>query len=163
MRNVIWSLIAVVALLSTAGASDDPFIGKWILDRQHSKYPAGTRPKQMVIEMEPAARGIRYRSDTTYANGRTTHTEYTADYDGRQVLVWGTYGLMFPVALRRIDAHSVIASYFNSFQVVATSHRVVSRDGRRMSITTTSKGSSGRNVTTIGIYRKQTERRSGGS
>ncbi|HXJ91216.1 MAG TPA: hypothetical protein VMS18_30695 [Candidatus Binatia bacterium] len=158
MRNVIWALIVVIALLSTAGASDDPFIGKWILDPQHSSYPAGNPPKRMVIEMEPATRGIRYHSDTTYANGHTTHTEYTADYDGRQVLVWGTYGLMLPVSLKRIDSHTVIASYFKSFQVVATSRRVVSRDGRRMTITTTSKDRSGRKVTTIGIYGRKMRR-----
>src|SRR5215472_5011396 len=163
MRNLTWSLIAVIALLTTAGASDDPFIGKWILDPQHSHYPVGTRPKQMVIEMDPAARGIHYRSETTYANGRTTHSEYTADYNERQVLVWGTYGLMLPVSLKRIDSRTVIASYFKSFQVIATSRRVVSRDGRRMTITTTSKNSSGRNVTTIGIYGKRTERRPGES
>ncbi|HTT19523.1 MAG TPA: hypothetical protein VMG82_11280 [Candidatus Sulfotelmatobacter sp.] len=159
MRNVIWFLIVVIALLSTACASDDPFIGKWILDPQHSRYPIGSRPTRMVIEMEPATRGIRYHSDTTYANRNTTHTEYTADYDGRQVLVWGTYGLLLPVSLKRIDSHTVVASYFKSFQVVATSRRVVSRDGRRMTITTTSKDSSGRKVTTIGIYGRQPEKR----
>jgi hypothetical protein len=157
MRIATWSLITVLALLTTAGASDDPFIGKWTLDPHHSKYPAGTCPKRMVIEMEPAARGIRYRSDAMSANGRTTHTEYTADYNGRQVLVWGTYGLMLPVSLKRIDSHTVIATYFKSFQVVATSRRVVSRDRRRMTITTTSKDSSGRAATTIGIYEKQAE------
>lgn len=158
MRKTTWCLIAVIALLTAASASDDPFLGKWILEPQHSRYPAGTRPKQMSIEMEPAARGVRYRSDTTYANGRTTHTEYTADYDGRQVLVWGTQGLMLPVSLKRTDSHTVVASYFKSFHVVATSRRVVSHDGRRMTITTTSKDSSGKNVTTVGIYGKQSEK-----
>ena len=125
MRNAIWSLIAIVVLLTAAGASDDPFVGKWILNPQHSKYPPGTCPKRMVIEMEPAARGIRYSSDSVYANGGTTHTEYTADYNGTQVLVWGTHGLMLPVSLKRVDAHTVIASYFKASQVVATSRRVV--------------------------------------
>ena len=163
MRIATWSLIFVFALLTTAGASDDPFIGKWTLDAQHSTYPAGTRPMQMVVEMEAAAHGIRYLSDTTYANGRAAHTEYTADYDGRQVLVWGTHGLMLPVSLKRIDSHTVIASYFKSFQVVATSRRVVSRDGRRMTITTTSKDKSGKSVSTVGIYVKQSEKRRGQS
>lgn len=155
MRNASWSLFAVLALFTTAGASDDPFIGKWILDPQLSYYPAGTCPKQMVIEMEPAAHGIRYQSDSTYANGRAAHTEYTADYNGQPALVWGIYGLMLPVSLKRMDSHIVIASYFKSNQVVATSRRVASRDGRQMTITTRSKDRSGRNITTIGIYRKQ--------
>lgn len=166
MRNATCSLVAIIALLATAGASgstsgsasNDPFIGKWIFDAQHSTYPAGTRPTRMVIEMESVTRGVRYRSDTTYKTGHTAHAEYTADYNERQVLVWGTTGLMLPVSLKRIDSHTVIASYFKSLHVVATSRRVVSRDGQRMTITTTSKDSSGKNITTVSLYEKQREK-----
>ena len=154
MRNAIWVLITITLLLTAAGASSDLFLGKWVLEAQKSKYPPGTCPKRMVIDMEPAAHGIHYRSDTIYANGRAAHAEYTADYSGRQVLVWGNYGLMLPVSLKRIDSRTVVASYFKSLQIVATSRRVVSHDGRRMIITTTSKDRSGRRVTTVGVYRK---------
>ena len=157
MRAALWVLRVAMVLPTLAAASTDGFIGKWVLDSEQSKYPAGTCPKRMIIEMEPAAGGIHYRSDTTYRNGRTAHSEYTADYSGRQVLVWGNHGLLLPVSLKRIAPRTVIASYFQSFQVVAISRRVVSRDGRRMTITTTSKQRSGRWVETIGVYRKQTE------
>jgi hypothetical protein len=163
MRKLIWLLIFVAALITEASASTDPFIGKWILNPQQSKYAAGTCPRLMVIEMEATDSGIRYRSDTTYANGRTAHAEYTADYNGRQVLVWGGYGLMLPVSLKRIDSHTVVASYFKSFQVVATSRRVVSRDGRQMTITTISQDRSGKTVTTLGVYQKLMEQRHGES
>jgi len=157
MRTALWVLMVALVLPTLTAASTDGFIGKWVLDPEQSRYPAGTCPKRMIIEMEPVARGIHYRSDTTYRNGRTAHAEYTADYSGRQVLVWGNYGLLLPVSLQRIDSRTVIASYFQSFQLVAISRRVVSRDGRRMTITTTSKPRSGRSVETIGVYRKQME------
>src|SRR5215469_985783 len=163
MRKSIWLLICVTALVTAADASTDPFIGKWILNPQQSKYAAGTCPKLMMIEMEATDRGIRYRSDTTYANSRTAHAEYTADYNGRQVLVWGGHGPMLPVSLKRINTHTVLASYFKSFQVVATSRRVVSRDGRQMTITTISKDRSGKTVTTFGVYRKLMEKGDGES
>jgi len=109
----------------------------------------------MTIEMEAAGNGVHYRSDSTYADGRTTHSEYTAQYDGVQVLVTGEHGLMLPVSLKRIDALTVVASYTKGLVVVATSRRVVSADGQRMTITTMSKDPSARSLTTISRYKKQ--------
>jgi hypothetical protein len=151
--------MACILLLATLAASvmgsTDPFVGKWVLDVRRSKYPAGTCPKGMIIEMEATGRGVRYRSDATFANGGKVHSEYTADYGGNQAIVMGAHGMMLPVFLRRIDSHTVVASYTSALVVVATSRRVVSEDGRVMTINTTSKDLSGKSVKTIGVYEKQ--------
>ena len=150
--------ILLLALLATgATAATDPFVGKWVLEVQHSEYPAGTRPKSMVIEMETVGEGVRYRSDTTYANGSKVHSEYTADYNGNQAIVMGAHGMMLPVFLKRLDPNTVVASYTKSLMVVATSRRVVSKDGRLMTITITFMINicSCKPVTTIGVYEKQ--------
>jgi hypothetical protein len=149
------SILFLAILLTSAMASTDPFVGKWRLDPRRSEYPAGSCPKSMVIEMEAVGRGVRYRSDAMYANGGTIHSEYTADYDGNQALVMGARGMMLPVFLKRINTRTVIASYTKALQIVATSRRVVSEDGQVMTVTTTSKDSSGKNVKTIGLYEKQ--------
>lgn len=153
MKKKLWFLLLLV-LLGRAYASGDPFVGKWVLDVSRSEYPSGTCPKTMVIEMETAGKGIRYRSDATYQGGKTAHSEYTAEYDGNQAMVMGTHGMMLPVFLKRIDSKTVVASYTKSLQVVATSRRVISEDGRFMTITTTSKESSGKSLTTIGVYQR---------
>ena len=54
------ALIVIVAS-GTAIASTDPFVGTWVLNAQQSKYPPGTRPTHMIIEMESVPNGIRYR------------------------------------------------------------------------------------------------------
>jgi hypothetical protein len=153
--KILTPFLLVTLVTTSAWASDDPFVGKWILDVERSEYPAGSCPKAMVIEMETIGHGVRYKSDAVYANGKTIHTEYTADYDGNQALVMGGRGMMLPVFLRRIDSNTVVASYTQSLQVVATSRRVISEDKRFMTVTTTSKDPSGRSVTTIGVYKKQ--------
>jgi hypothetical protein len=56
-------LLLAIAV-STAMASDDPFVGKWILDVKR-EYPADICPVSMVIEMKAAGLGIRYSSDIT--------------------------------------------------------------------------------------------------
>lgn len=107
----------------------------------------------MVIEMESVPSGIRYRSDTTYAQGRTAHSEYTAEYNGRQALVVGDHGLLLPVSLKRIDSRTVVASYMRGTEVVATSRRGISSDGLRMTITTIERGR-GKIATVVGVYEK---------
>jgi len=153
--KILTTILFVTLLATSAMGSDDPFVGKWFLDVERSAYPAGRCPKTMVIEMETVGRGVRYKSDTVYANGKTVHSEYTADYDGNQVIVMGTHGMMSPVFLKRLDSNTVVASYSKSFQVVATSRRVISEDKRFMTVTTTSKDSSDKSVTTIGVYKRQ--------
>jgi hypothetical protein len=151
-----FSLVVVFLLLcASAAAETDPFLGKWKLDVRHSKYPAGNCPKSMVIEMQPAEQGVWYHSDTVYINGTEAHAQYTAEYDGKEVIVMSARGLMLPVSLKRIDARVVLASYARGMQVVATSKRIVSRDGKLMTITTVSNDSSGKPVTTVGVYTRE--------
>ena len=154
MKKNLCFLIAFTLLLSAALWATDPFVGKWTLNTQKSKYPPGTCPTRMDIEMEPAGHGVHYRSETTLANGRSTSSDYTADYNGKQAIVMGAHGMLLPVSLKRINSNTVVASYTKSLQVVATSRRVVSWDGRLMTITTTSQDPSGKAVTTVGVYER---------
>jgi hypothetical protein len=48
MRKPMYLVMVIAVLITTATASSDPFIGKWILEPQQSKYPAGECPKHMV-------------------------------------------------------------------------------------------------------------------
>ena len=147
-------MLFIALLVGSAAASTDPFVGRWTMDVKNSKYPAGTLPKRMVIEIETAGEGIRYRSDTIYANGKTSHSQYTADYRGTPATVIGARSILLPVSLKRVNRHSVIATYRKGLDVMATSKRVVSADGKHMTIITTSRDQSGKTVTTIGFYRK---------
>ncbi len=153
----VWILLMPVMLLflGYATASTDPFLGKWKLNVQRSNYPTGSRPKQMIIEMVAKGQAIEYRSDTTYPNGRLAHATYIADYSGKQAIVMGTHGMMLPVSLKRVSPRVVVASYLRGFEVVATSRRVVSADGYRMTITTKSKDPSGKTTTSVGTYERE--------
>jgi carboxymethylenebutenolidase len=149
MKYVVRFVALIVIVASgNAIASSDPFVGTWVLNAQRSKYPPGACP----THMESVPNGIRYRSDTTYAKGRTAHSKYTAEYNGRQALVVGSHGLLLPVSLKRIDSRTVVASYMRGPEVVATSRRVISGDGRRMTITTVARGR--RIATVVGVYEK---------
>lgn len=132
----------------------DPFAGRWVLNIEKSTYPQGTCPASMVIQMETVEDGVRYLSTTVYRTGVTSRAEYTAKYDGKEALVRGSRGLLLPVALKRLDANTVVAAYRRGLKVVATSRREVSRDGRTMTVITSSRDTDGNDVTTIGVYDK---------
>jgi hypothetical protein len=142
---------------ATPACDHDPFSGAWQLNRQKSKYPGATCPKRMVIVMACAGNGVRYKSETTYSDGHSSRSEYTANYDGREAIVMGSGGLLLPVSLKRLDVNTVVATYSRGGKTIATSRRVVSKDGRKMTITTNSPDQSGKNVLSIGVYEKANE------
>ena len=142
--------LSVSLLLGAA----DPFTGKWTMNLQKSKFAPGTLPKHMMIEMETVGAGVRYHSETTNAQGRLSSSNYTAGYNGPQVIVMGASGMQAPVSLQRIDTNTVEARYMKNLEVVATSRRVVSKDGRVMTVSTTSKDKAGVSVTNVGVYEK---------
>ena len=154
MKTYAYLLMSAALTATLVAGSADPFAGTWKLNVHKSKYAPGECPKSMVIEMETVGAGIRYRSETEYANGRKTKAQYTADYSGAEAIVVGATGLMTPVSLKRIDANTVVASYKRAMQVIATSRRVVSKGGRMMTITTVSTDKDGKSITNVGVYDK---------
>jgi hypothetical protein len=154
MRAFLILLFAAAFSIAAALAAADAFAGKWQMNVSKSSYAPGTCLARMVIEMETVNAGIRYHSETTYSNGHTSQSQYIADYDGPEAIVIGTNGLLTPVALKRLAPDIVVASYKRGFQVIATSRREVSSNGRTMTITTTSTDRDGKVVTNIGVYER---------
>jgi hypothetical protein len=107
----------------------------------------------MTIEMTREARGIHYESHTQSTAGDVSDVEYTAEYDGKSVMVTGSRGILLPVSLQR-KGDAVVATYRSAFQIAATSERSLSADNNTMTITTTSQDSLGTNVTNIGVYKR---------
>ncbi len=154
MNNLRKLLLFVLALFPSTLFAADPFLGKWLLDPQRSKYPASACPKRMTIEMRAQANGVHYRSETVLPNGRLITADYTAAYNGKPAIVIGDRGMLLPVSLKQTQPRVVVATYTSGFQPVATSRRVVSADGKVMTITTTSQDAAGNSTTNIGIYRR---------
>ena len=144
-------LILAALAASLTAADHDPFTGTWRMNVHKSKYPPGTCPRSMIIRMEMVNNEVWYRSETSQADGRKTRASYRADYNGTVAIVAAANGLMTPVSLQRVDERTVLASYRRGLQVIATSRRVVSKNGRIMTITTVAAGRNG-TVTSIGVY-----------
>ena len=147
-------LLAIAMAVNVAIAADDPFMGKWQVDPAHSKYESGSAPRSMTITMEAGDQGVRYHSETTFSNGRHSVTEYTASYDERLTTVQQDGGVSAPVSLKRIDANTVEAQYERGFRIIATSKRVVSSDGKTMTITTVETPKEGKTNTNVSVFHR---------
>ncbi len=79
MKRVFYLLLSTALCVAIAFGATDPFVGKWQMNLQQSSYAPGTIPVRMFIEMEALGAGIRYRSETTLANGRISQSQYSAD------------------------------------------------------------------------------------
>src|ERR1700682_3422093 len=87
---VLAGLFSVDGRLAFAQTKDDPFIGRWILDRARSEF-SGMPPEKRVTVFELTPAGIRHTTDTVVANGSTDRVEYTAKYDGKDVQIMNSF------------------------------------------------------------------------
>jgi hypothetical protein len=130
---VLFPLFCLDGGLALAQTKDDPFVGRWVLDRARSEF-SGAPPEKRVTIFEFTPAGIRHVTDTVIANGSTDRVEYTARYDGKNVQIQNSF--LWTVSLKRIDARTIERSGKVMGMVVETSTRTISPDGQTLTIKT---------------------------
>jgi len=147
-KFIIVALAGAVALAGPAAAQPskaqpEPIVGTWTLNRALSKFEPGPPPEKRVVTFTMAGDALKESMETTRAFrsefqagglGGTEVSEYTAPFDGTFVPISNS-GLSF-VALKRVDAHTIERTGRVGTEAVETSTRVVSPDGKRLTITT---------------------------
>ena len=137
--RVLWFAAIVAGLvcgddrLASAQTKDDPFIGRWVLDRAKSEF-SGNVPERRITIFELTPAGIKHITETVIANGSTDRVEYTAKYDEKDVTP--TNSFLWQVSVKRIDPRTTVRSGKVMGMVVETSTRTVSADGQTLTITT---------------------------
>jgi hypothetical protein len=120
---------------ATAQSKDDPFIGRWTLDRARSEFSGNVPEKRVTIfELTPDG-SLKHITETVIANGSTDRIEYSAKYDGKDVPISNSF--LWTVSVKRIDARSTERSGKVNGAVVETSKRTVSPDNQTLTIVTT--------------------------
>jgi hypothetical protein len=131
----IWVGALLCASVSLGSQTkDDPLIGRWLMDRAKSEF-SGTPPERRVtiFEMLPDGR-MRQITETVIANGSTDRVEYAAKFDEKDNPISNSF--LSTVSVKRIDARTTERQGKVKAEVVETSKRTVSADGRTLTITT---------------------------
>lgn len=132
--TVALALAPLVAQQPTATAEDNPLLGQWNLVVAESHYNPGPPPRSQRRIYEAHPRGVKTTVYTVSAEGESTTVEYTANYDSTEYRVTGS-AATDGIALKKIDAYTAAATLTHAGRIVGTARRVVSRDGKTMTIT----------------------------
>lgn len=146
---------ALVAFALSAWAADDPFTGIWKMNPAKSKYSPGPPPKSITYNFQPAgANGVKLIADNVDSKGNLSHREFTATYDGKEYPVTGNPDAD-SVSLKRIDAYHVEGSQKKNGILVRTYRRVVSPEGKTLTVTEKLTTASGKVENNVIVYDKQ--------
>jgi len=145
-------VVTLVAAAYGVQAQADPTVGTWKLNLAKTKYNAGQAPKSSTLVIEAAGQGVKLTSNTVLADGSTRKISYTATYDGKDAAVTGTPD--YDTLSLKKTTNGMDGSRKKAGKVVQTFTRVVSADGKTMTVTSTGTGSTGK-VDNVQVYDKQ--------
>lgn len=132
----------------------DPRTGTWILNLAKSTYKPGPAPKSQTVRIEPSGQGERVRSEALNTNGTRVVTEYTAAFDGTDYPIKGS-PVANTVTLKRIDERTTERYDKKDGHVMLVYRRVVSPDGKTMTVTINGVNAQGQQVSNVVVFDKQ--------
>lgn len=142
MRCLGRSLVIAAVLALTANpvhpqsrpkSGQDVVLGVWKVDLSQSKYYPGPPPISETRTFTRDKEGVKGIVIRRNANGSEERIEYRADFD-QEYPVSGTEAYD-AVRFRRIDDYTSDAVLSHAGRVFGTARRVISKDGRTMTIT----------------------------
>jgi len=137
--------------LSLSAQVTDPAAGTWELNLAKSKFSPGPAPKSQTRTYEVTGADVKYTLKGIDAEGKPTLVQYTAKYDGKDYPVTGSQDFD-AIALKRVDAVTAEATLKKGGKVAQTATRVVSKDGKTLTLTTNGKDAKGQAVNNILVF-----------
>jgi hypothetical protein len=134
-------------------AEQELLLGSWRLDLVKSRYTPGLPPRNETRTYVRDQQGMKGTINRRREDGREEVIEYRADFD-HEFPVMGT-AAYDTIRLKRIDARTAEAVLSHAGRVFGTARRVISEDGRTMTITFRQEDRAGVLENNIAVYRKQ--------
>jgi hypothetical protein len=147
-------LIAVLALSAVVIAADNN-VGTWKLNLTKSKFSPGPAPTSQTLKIEAWGEdGLKYAADGVGADGKPTHSEFAAKYDGKDYAFTGNPDADM-LSYKRIDANTLQASTKWRGKDTITAKVVVSKDGKTRTVTQVGTNAQGQPLNVTSVYEKQ--------
>ncbi len=146
--------LAFVLAGSGAVQAADNWMGTWKLNLAKSTYSPGPAPKANTARYEASEGGMKAVTDGVSADGKPTHTEFTAKYDGKDYSYTGNPNVE-TISVRRIDDDTYEATLKSKGKVTMTSRNAISKDGKTRTQTQTGTDAKGGAVRNTVVYDRQ--------
>ena len=147
-----------IALLGFATAShllaQNPTLGTWKANIAKSKYTPGPAPKSMTRTVASEGDKVKYTFEGVAADGSPVSYSFTAAYDGKDYPITGS-DLYDTITVKRVNDQTAEATLKKSGKVVSHARRVVSKDGKVMTLTITGTNPDGKKMHNVAVYEKQ--------
>ena len=143
-----------VGLVRVSAQGSDARSGTWKLNVEKSKYSPGPAPKSATMKIEASGQGETNTTEGVNAEGAATKVQYTAQFDGKDYPLTGS-PTADQTSLKRLDARTIERTDKKGDKVVATLTRVVSEDGKTMTVTTTGTNAQGQAMNNVTVWEKQ--------
>jgi len=139
---------------SLSAQAADPTSGTWELNLAKSKFSPGPPPKSQTRTYEVTGEDVKFTAKGINAEGKPILVEYTAKYDGKDYPVTGSKDFD-AISLRRVDVVTAEGTSKKAGKVVQTSKRVVSKDGKTLTLTVKGTNAKGQAVNNVSVYDKR--------
>lgn len=148
--------MASVLVTGQSAAIDKSYMGTWKLNVTKSKYQPGPPPKESTRVHEDRGSGfVLVTTDSVNAQGVKTHGAYVYKPDGKQYPQAGlSQTTVQTIALTAVDAYTVEFTTWVDGKMVGTGKRVVTKDGKTMTIETKGTNAQGQPTSTMAVWEK---------
>ena len=158
MLNKMLMLAFTLVILSggvQAQGQQDPFVGTWKLNLAKSKSDPGPLDRSITVTWGAVgANGMKVTVDNVDGQGKTSHEESTAKFDGKDYPVTGS--LTFDsVARKQIDSHTRVTINKKGGNVVRMLRGTVSPDGKTFTSTGIAIDAQGKAQNSVAVFDKQ--------
>ena len=151
--TLVIALTSVLAFAAVAFADNN--VGTWKLNLAKSSFSPGPAPKSQTLKIEAwGDDGLKYSADGVGPDGKPTHAEFQAKFDGKDVPFKGNPDAD-TLAYKRIDANTLEATTKMKGKTTLTAKVVVSKDGKTRTVTQTGTDAQGRTTKNVLVYEKQ--------
>lgn len=154
MRRACVLLGLLGAIGASLAAQTPSLVGTWTLNTSKSKYTPGPMPRSESVTYEAAPQGVTYTVTATEADGSPTRHTGKLIYDGKDYPTSGSPDYD-AVATRQIDPYTGETTRKKGGKVVQTARRVLSKDGKTLTLTTKGTNARGQSIDNVGVYERQ--------
>jgi hypothetical protein len=147
-----WLLLAALGVSVGFCETDPMLLGTWKLIVSQSKYIPGPPPRSQTRTYGLYEGGVKVVIKSTLANGESSTIEYPANEDGKDYPITGTESSLDAISLEKSGDHAAKAVLKHAGKDMAVAERIISPDGKTMTITYKANDSS---VNNKAVYEKQ--------
>ena len=153
-------LPAVFVLFTETAMGADMLAGTWKLNVAKSKYSPGPAPQSNTVKFDAIDGGIKLVADGSDSQGRKTHNEYTAKFDGKDYPTKPMLdGKPNPnaadsVSYKKIDDYTYEVTAKLKGKTLNVARHSISKDGKTRTITTTGTNAQGQKLNDMTVFEK---------